>query len=156
MFSGCIFRLQATDKTHKRRQKQSTQFVIHRAQILFPEDEDSSITAKEEATGIESVQFASRKVGTDGMLYFLEQEILKIEDGIENLDYCELSKKFTNLESELDSLQQQTEEMESNQSEFEQKFSSRVQEVSALVDKCEPVYNNLDFHGSDEEEEEET
>lgn len=157
MFLGCIFRVQtngvAPSKQIIRKQKQSTSFVILRADVIFNSEnvKDSGLT-KEEATGIHSVQFASRTLGTDGMLYLLEQELHKIGDEIEDLEYGGLQESFSIIDKELKIIESQTHQITEKQKEFGATFSNHLQEVRSLVDQCEPVYNNLDFQGTTQDE----
>lgn len=82
------------------------------------------------------------------MLYLLEQELQKIEEEINDLEYCGLQESFSAIDKELKIIESQTQQMSEKQKEFSSSFSNRLQEVRTLVDQCEPVYNNLDFKGS--------
>ena len=138
-FSDSIFDLESRPKDI-RKQRKATKFIIQRAEVLFPSDLDSG---KNKEDGILSLQAASRRLGTDGMLYLLEQELSRINDDLVNLNYAELHLQFSEIENEIAILHKQGNELEQKKLDFETQFTAQLQEVALAIEQIEPIYNSV-------------
>jgi hypothetical protein len=151
LFGQCIFRLNDPHKKDYKLQESSGRFAIQRAQVLFPPDENG----RDDAT---LYQFVERQLGTDGMLYLYERELLLINDELEGLDYKGIGIAFDKIESDLANITREIGSLSEKEQLFNTRVSIQFAELQEAVAKCEPRYNaadyfcNYDNSDSDDEE----
>ena len=113
----------------QRKQRKATTFLIQRADVIL------NFETKVDKNDIISLRDASRKLGTDGTLYLLEQEVNSLSREIETIDYNALLKELTVLEENIELLHQQGEELTQKKDNFEKDFLSQLQELQSSIEQ---------------------
>ena len=117
----------------------TAEFAIQRAEHIFPNEKKDEVGTLYQAV--------ERRLGTDGMLYLYEKELLLIADELEALDYTGVEGAFSKIESELASTNTTAHGLSQQQQTFEGNIAARLTNIKQSLDQCEPQYNNWDMDG---------
>ena len=113
----------------QRKQRKATTFLIQRADVIL------NFEVKIEKDDSLSLRDASRKLGTDGTLYLLEQEVNLLSTEIGTINYNELLKELIVLEEEIEALHQKGEDLIEKKDTFEKDFLSQLQELQSSIEQ---------------------